>query len=139
LNLNSVKNRKLKNSDSDLLRPMITRSDDHAANKVYGKVGAGGLRKLAKRVGMTHFTTGCCAPKGWGCASGKHWGCSGITADDQTKFFVHFESFVVGQKRKDHAIAALRLLNEIVSSQRWGFWQAKPSGWHLYCKAGWGL
>jgi hypothetical protein len=139
LNLGSVKNRDLKSSDHNILDPMIQRSDDHAADKVFHKVGFGGLRKLAKKVGMKRFKTGCCAPRSWGCASTKHWGCSSIDADDQTKFFINFESFIIGQKAPAHRVAALRLLNEIVTSQRWGFWQAKPSGWHLYCKAGWGL
>src|SRR3954447_9021225 len=39
-----------------LLRPMITRSDNNAANQVIGIVGAKGLRKVARRAGMTDFT-----------------------------------------------------------------------------------
>jgi len=138
LNLGSVKNRDLKKSDHDLIDPMIQRSDDHAANRVFKKVGFGGLRKLAKKVGMKRFKTGGGAPRSWGC-SNAHWGCSSIDADDQTRFFLHYESFIIGQKAPAHRIVALRLLNSIVSSQRWGIWRSKPDGWHLYCKAGWGL
>ena len=32
----------------------------------------------------------------------------------------------------------MRLLNRIVRSQRWGIARARPQGWALYFKGGWG-
>jgi hypothetical protein len=32
----------------------------------------------------------------------------------------------------------MRLLNSIVPSQRWGIARARPPGWALYFKGGWG-
>jgi beta-lactamase family protein len=120
-----VRNRPLGQHDFDLIGPMIRRSSDNATNKVVNFIGYNRLRKLAKRVGMRHFKT---RP-----AVG-HWGRSRINAADQSKFFLHIDGFIVPRHRK----AALRLLSSITPSQRWGIWKARPPGWSLYAKGGWG-
>lgn len=121
LNRKGVRGRKLTGEDRALLAPMIQRSDNTAANRVYGIVGSGGLYRLARRVGMPTFTT---MPV---------WGGSQITARDQTKLFLRFERYVVAR----HRDTALRLLGSIVSYQRWGVGQVRPKGWALYFKGGW--
>jgi hypothetical protein len=62
------------------------------------------------------------------------WGESLITARDQTKFFLHIDSFIVPR----HRAYALQLLNSVTPSQRWGVGQVAPKGWKLYFKGGWG-
>jgi len=121
LNREGVRGRRLRAEDRALLAPMIRRSDDAAANRVYGIVGAAGLYRLARRVGMPTFTT---MPV---------WGGSQITARDQTKLFLRFERYVVAR----HRDTALRLLGSIVSYQRWGLGRVRPKGWGLYFKGGW--
>jgi hypothetical protein len=137
LDLSDVRDRALNDNDKHDLAPMIQRSDDNAAWRVFDRVGFSGLRRLAKRVGMTHFKTGEGAKREWGC-SNSHWGCSSITAQDQTRFFLRLDAFIIGNQAASHRSYALHLLSSIVDSQRWGIWQERPSGWRLYAKGGWG-
>ena len=55
LNRPSVASRNLAGNERALLTPMITVSDNAAADTVDEIVGAGGLQALARRVGMTRF------------------------------------------------------------------------------------
>lgn len=121
LNSDGVRDRKLNGADLALLEPMITRSDNEAANQVYGIVGSEGLYHLARRVGMRNFST---MPQ---------WGGSQITAADQTRFFLRIERYVV----RRHRDTALRLLSSIVPEQRWGVARVIPRGWAFYFKGGW--
>jgi hypothetical protein len=102
---------------------MIRRSDNGAASTVFGIVGTGGLRKLARRVGMRRFTP----------VAGI-WGNSRVDARDQARFFLRIDHFLPRRHRK----YAMRLLRSIVPSQRWGIAQVRPPHWHLYFKGGWG-
>jgi len=118
----SVARRDLDGRDRVLLNPMITVSDNDAATEVRSIVGNSGLSALAHRVGMTSFEPAAI------------WGESHITARDQTKFFLHIDSFIP----KLHRAYALRLLASVTPSQRWGVGEVAPQGWKLYFKGGWG-
>jgi Beta-lactamase enzyme family len=119
----SVAGRALTAYDKSLLYPMITRSDNNAANILDVVIGDGGLQALAARVGMTHFV-----------AVQPIWGESEITVQDQTKFFLHIDSYIVAR----HRAYAMHLLASVVPSQRWGIGEVAPRGWKLYFKGGWG-
>lgn len=119
----SVARRPLNGHDVSLLVPMITHSDNNAASAVDGIVGNAGLQALANRVGMTHFRPVM-----------QPWGETRITARDQTKFFLHIDSFTA----RRHRSFATRLLASITRSQRWGIGEVAPHGWHLFFKGGWG-
>jgi hypothetical protein len=123
LNHAKVRNRALNSHDRALLSPMIRRSSDRATDRVVSYVGLWRVRKLAKRVGMRRFRTN------------RIWGRSRIDANDQSKFLLHIDDFTPQR----HRAYALKLLSSIVPSQRWGIWQVRPKGWHLYAKGGWGL
>ncbi len=123
LDMPSVANRPLTSSDISLLAPMIEISDNNAANQVDVIVGDARLSALAAQVGMTAFVP-----------TQPIWGESLITPRDQTKFFLHIDSFVV----PSHRAFAMQLLNSITPSQRWGVGQVAPKGWKLYFKGGWG-
>jgi beta-lactamase class A len=118
----SVRGRALTSADRSILTPMITESDNDAAQEVFDTVGQGALRALAARVGMTHFAT---SPV---------WGETQITAADQTRFFLHIDTYVVAR----HRAYAMSLLAGIIPSQRWGLGEVAPKGWKLYFKGGWG-
>ena len=118
----SVAHRTLDDNDRALLNPMITVSDNDAATEVRSIVGNSGLSALAHRVGMTNFEPAAI------------WGESHITARDQTKFFLHIDSFIP----KLHRAYAMRLLASVTPSQRWGIGEVAPKGWKLYFKGGWG-
>src|ERR1700686_5146089 len=83
----SVAGRDLNGYDRSLLDPMITQSDNTAATNVRNIVGNGALQALAGRVGMTQFATAAI------------WGESQITAADQTKFFLHIDSYIAARHR----------------------------------------
>jgi hypothetical protein len=119
----SVAYRTLNGYDRSLLDPMITKSDNAAASAVLGIVGVGGLDALAGRVGMTQFA-----------AASPIWGESQITATDQTKFFLHIDSYITPL----HRGYGMHLLASIVPYERWGIGQVPPRGWQLYFKGGWG-
>jgi hypothetical protein len=118
----SLAGRNLTGHDRGLLEPMITRSDNNAAQQVFNIVGQGGLQALARRVGMKQFATD------------PVWGKTRITAADQTRFFLHIDRFIV----RKHRGYAMRLLASITPSQRWGVGQIRHRGWKLYFKGGWG-
>jgi hypothetical protein len=123
LNHPSVRGRALGERDMDLLRPMITRSDNATATRIRNFVGNWRLRRLAKRAGMTRFRTAAI------------WGHSLIDAAGQARFFERIDHFVVER----HRARALELLESIVPSQRWGIGRVGlPEGWRLYFKGGWG-
>jgi beta-lactamase class A len=124
LNRRGVRSRSLTRADLDLLTPMIRRSDNRTAYRIRVLVGAGGLNRVARKVGMRRFSP---APAG-------SWGLSEITAADQTRFFLELERFIIPR----HRGTALRLLRTITPSQRWGIGQVTPKGWTSYFKGGWG-
>ena len=118
----SVRARALTSRDTGVLTPMITESDNDDAQIIFDTVGQQALRALAARVGMTHF------------APSPIWGETQITAADQTRFFLHIDSYIVPR----HRAYAMSLLAGIVPSQRWGIGEVAPKGWKLYFKGGWG-
>jgi hypothetical protein len=119
-----VRGRRLRAADHRLVDPMIRRSDNAAATRVLAYVGPARVRAVARRVGMRRLRLDRVV-----------WGRSRIDASEQTRFFLHFEAHVVAR----HRATALHLLRTVVSSQRWGVARARPDGWRLYFKGGWGL
>ncbi len=120
----SVRNRELSGADWRLLSPMVRRSDNPTATRVRSFVGARRLRLLARRAGMRDFSP----------APTRAWGQSRISADDQARFFLRIDRYVVAR----HRATAMRLLETVVPRQRWGVGEVAPRGWRLYFKGGWG-
>ena len=117
-----VRQRRLGGTERALLGPMIRRSDNAAASQVCNIVGTSGLARLAQRVHMRRFR------------ATRPWGLSTIDVADQTRFFLHIDR----QLPRRHRRYAMRLLSSIVAAQRWGIARARPPGWALYFKGGWG-
>ena len=118
----SVRGRDLHRGDRALLVPMIRWSSNAAATRVRDFVGNAALEHLARRARMPRFRA---MPT---------WGGSVITAGDQARFFLRIDRLTVER----HRAYALKLLNTIVDSQRWGIARARPRAWALYFKGGWG-
>jgi hypothetical protein len=116
----SVRHRRLGSHDRQLLGPMIRRSDNDAANDVFGTVGNEGLRRLARAAHMRDFHPQVV------------WGLSVVTARDQALFMYRLRRYIPSRHRR----YAFHLLSHIVSYQRWGVPPAKPRGWRLYFKGG---
>jgi Beta-lactamase enzyme family len=121
LDRRDVRHRGLRRSERRLLGPMIRISDNDAATAVYERVGPNGLVGLARRAGMRGFVP---YPV---------WGGCQLTARDQARFFSRIRR-LIPRRHRDYA---LRLLQGIVSYQRWGIPQGAPRGWRLYFKGGW--
>jgi hypothetical protein len=106
----------------ELLEPMITYSDNGAADAVYAQVGDEGLEEVARRAGMRDFdpTPG-------------FWGGDQITAADMARFFYRLEANLPGPHRE----YARGLLARIAPVERWGIPQAVGHGWSVWFKGGW--
>lgn len=124
LNHPSVRDRALSGADRRLISPMVRRSDNPTATRIRAFVGARRLRQLARRARMRYFSP----------APTRSWGQSRISAEDQARFFLRIDRYVVAR----HRGTAMRLLRTVVPSQRWGVGEVAPQGWRLYFKGGWG-
>lgn len=118
-----VADRSIDAYDNSLLIPMITWSDNAAADQVDEIVGSGGLDALAQRVGIAQFA-----------AAAPMWGESQITASDQALWVLHIDRYIVAR----HRAYGMHLLASIVPSERWGIGELPQNGWTLYFKGGWG-
>src|SRR5215218_2168389 len=117
-----VRARRLHASERALLSPMIRLSDNGAADAIHARVGLPALAALGRRVGMAHFSP---YPV---------WGGSTVTAADQARLFLRIDRLVPRRQRA----YALRLLRGVVAAQRWGIPEARPAGWRVAFKGGWG-
>jgi hypothetical protein len=105
-----------------LLEPMITYSDNGAADAVYAQVGDEGLDEVARRAGMRNFE-----------ATPGFWGGDQVTAADLARFFFRLEANLPGP----HRAYAKGLLARITPVERWGIPQAIGHGWSVWFKGGW--
>jgi len=112
----------LDGSTRALLEPMITYSDNGAADAIYARVGDAGLDQVAERAGMRSFEP---VPG--------YWGGDQITAADIAGFFFRLERNLPGP----HRSYAMRLLAHITPVERWGIPQAIGHGWSVWFKGGW--
>jgi hypothetical protein len=118
----SVRDRPLRRAERRLLGPMIRRSHNPAATRVLDTVGHGAVERLALAAGMSAFELR------------RPWGQSRITAGEQARFMLGLERLLPPR----HRAYARRLLATIVPPQRWGMSRARPRGWRLFFKGGWG-
>jgi Beta-lactamase enzyme family len=117
-----VRRRALRADERALLDPMIRISDNGAASVIHARVGLAALSALARRARMRHFVPQLA------------WGGSTVTATDQARLFLRIDRLVPPR----HRAYAMRLLRGIVAGQRWGIPAARPAGWQIAFKGGWG-
>jgi Beta-lactamase enzyme family len=120
--LHHARSRPLRRDERALLAPMIRRSDNAAATRIRDRLGNAALIRLARAAHMTAFKPAAV------------WGLSQITARDQTRFFLRLDALLPAR----HRAYGLRLLRDIVPSQRWGIGRLQLPGWRVYFKGGWG-
>lgn len=123
LRQDSVEDRELTDGERDLLGPMITRSDNSSATQVRDMLGRGPLESLAGAAGMDGF------------AWNDIWGYCRATPKDGARLMRRLP----GLLPQRHRGFALRLLENIITRQRWGVAHVRPQGWELAFKGGWGL
>ena len=119
--LRSVRGRELDDSERGLLGPMIRVSDNGAADQIMGRVGTGGLARLARRARMRRFSPS------------EAWGGSQVTARDQARFFDRLRRLLPDR----HRGYGLDLLASITADQRWGIPRAAQKRWRVHFKGGW--
>jgi hypothetical protein len=119
----SVRVRDLTDGERALLAPMIRSSANGPASYLVSLMGSAPLHRLVRKAAMGHFVL-----------HRPLWGLSEITALGQSRFFRRIESLLPDR----HRAYAMRLLNSIIPSQRWGIPPVKPDGWKIYFKGGWG-
>jgi hypothetical protein len=103
------------------LERMIIVSDNAAASAIFRVVGAKGLYRCARLVGMTRFFVA------W------DWSLAQITAADQARLFFSMDGFVPAQYRSWMRY----LFSHITPAHCWGIPQvARPAGWHVFFKGG---
>jgi len=105
----------------ELLRAMITLSDNDSADAIYARVGDTGLRAVARATGMRRF----------GVAAS--WGYAQITAADLAVFFARLRAILPRRQRR----TALGLLSALTPEHRWGLVRAARGRWRAYAKGGW--
>jgi hypothetical protein len=105
----------------ELLRAMITLSDNDAADAIYLRVGDAGLVDVARQAGLSRF------------AVAGHWTTAQITARDMARFFSRLPR-LLGRR---HCDAALDILAGVVREQRWGVPRAAGKAWAVFFKGGW--
>ena len=123
LNMEEVRSRKLTDYEKGLISPMITVSDNDAANAIASMVGPARMRSLARRVGMEGFEYSTI------------WGRSKTGAADQARFMRALPNLLP----EPHRGWAMGLLSRIEGYQRWGIPEVRPKGWRLFFKGGWGI
>ena len=105
-----------------LLEPMVTYSDNRAADAIYARVGDAGLEAVAERAGMRDFEV-----------TPGFWGGDQISAADMARFFWHLERNLPGPHRR----YGIDLLARITSAERWGIPAATGRRWRVWFKGGW--
>ena len=105
----------------DVLRAMITVSDNDAATAIYERVGDDGLQAVAERGGMRDFSV-------FG-----YWGNARISAADMALLFADLDDAFP----REHDRFAKGLLGSITPDQSWGIPAVAPNGWSVRFKGGW--
>ena len=105
----------------ELLRAMITLSDNDAAQVVYERVGDARLRNVAAAAGMRDFSVA------------MSWGYAQVTAADVVRLFALLPELLPPR----HRGTALGLLRSLTVEQRWGLPRAARGAWTVHAKGGW--
>jgi hypothetical protein len=106
----------------ELLRQMITLSDNDAADEIYERVGDPGLNEVAEIARMTDFG-----------GNVGHWSNVKLTAADLARFMDGLD----GLLDLPHGKAGSEMLSGVIPAQSWGIPQAAPVGARVRFKGGW--
>ncbi len=118
--------RHLTGTEAALAWSMITRSDNDAASALWAELGHSYLQRFLDMAGMTHTFPG----------PADYWGLTQITAYDQVLLLrlLLFKNPVLATASRTYA---LRLMAQVIPSQRWGVPDGAPTGLTPHVKNGW--
>ena len=116
----------LTGTEAARLRAMITRSDNAAASALWAELGHGYLRHFLNLAGMKHTSLG----------PGGLWGLTQITAPDEILLLrlLLKPNAVLSPNSRSYA---LRLMAQVIPSQRWGVPAGAPTSLTAHVKNGW--
>ncbi|PNG21193.1 serine hydrolase [Streptomyces cahuitamycinicus] len=119
-------NRYLTDRESTLAKAMITKSDNAATSTLWKQLGMTKIKNFLKAAGMTQTKPG---------ANG-YWGLTQITVTDEQKLLklLTAKNAVLSDNSRSYI---LKLMGQVVSSQRWGTPYGVPSGVTVAVKNGW--
>ncbi|MGV9339683.1 serine hydrolase [Streptomyces sp. NPDC003688] len=119
-------NRYLTSTESTLAKAMITQSDNTATSKLWKQLGLTRIKGFLAAAGMTKTTPG---------ANG-YWGLTQINVTDEQKLLklVTAKNTVLSDSSRAYI---LKLMGQVVSSQRWGTPAGAPSTVAVHVKNGW--
>ncbi|MCW8098645.1 serine hydrolase [Streptomyces tauricus] len=119
-------NRYLTQRESDLSTAMITKSDNAATTKLWNQLGVTKVKGFLAAAGMTQTKPG---------ANG-YWGLTQITVQDEQKLLALLtaKNTVLSDNSRAYT---LKLMNKVVSSQRWGTPAGAPAAVSVHVKNGW--
>ncbi|MFI8185197.1 class A beta-lactamase-related serine hydrolase [Actinacidiphila glaucinigra] len=118
--------RHLTSREAELATAMITKSDNDATTALWKQLGVAKVDGFLAAAGMNHT-----APGGAGA-----WGLTQITAGDEQKLMdlLTTPNAVLGDNARAYA---LKLMSEVVPSQRWGTPAGAPDSAVVHVKNGW--
>lgn len=119
-------NRYLTQREADLAKAMITKSDNASTSTLWRQLGLTKIKGFLTAAGMTQTKPG---------ANG-YWGLTQITVRDEQKLLAL--TTAKNSVLSDNARAyILKLMGQVISSQRWGTPAGVPSGVAVHVKNGW--
>ncbi|WP_405925497.1 serine hydrolase [Streptomyces sp. NBC_00035] len=119
-------NRYLTQREADLAKAMITKSDNASTSTLWRQLGLTKIKGFLTAAGMTQTKPG---------ADG-YWGLTQITVRDEQKLLAL--TTAKNSVLSDNARAyILKLMGQVISSQRWGTPAGAPAGVAVHVKNGW--
>ena len=119
-------NRYLTDREASLATAMITKSDNNATSTLWKQLGLTKIKGFLAAAGMTQTQPG---------ADG-YWGLTQITVQDEQKLLrlITAKNTVLSDNSRAYI---LKLMGNVISSQRWGTPAGAPSGVSVHVKNGW--
>nr|WP_037967960.1 serine hydrolase [Streptomyces sp. SS] len=119
-------NRQLTARESNLATAMITKSDNAATTSLWNQLGVTKVKGFLAAAGMTRTVPG----------SGGYWGLTRINVTDEQRLL----SLITAKNNvlSDNARAyILKLMGNVITSQKWGTPAGAPSSLSVHVKNGW--
>ncbi|WP_369222886.1 serine hydrolase [Streptomyces sp. R39] len=118
--------RSLTTTEQSLAKAMITQSDNDATSTLWKQLGLTKIKGFLTAAGMTQTTPG----------ANNYWGLTQIDVHDEQKLLalVTAKNTVLSDSSRAYI---LKLMGQVVSSQRWGTPYGAPSGVSVHVKNGW--
>jgi hypothetical protein len=119
-------NRYLTDTETSLAKAMITKSDNDATSRLWKQLGLTKIKGFLSAAGMTKTVPG---------ANG-YWVLTQINVTDEQKLLklVTAKNTVLSDNSRAYM---LKLMGQVISSQRWGTPYGTPSGVSWHVKNGW--